>query len=345
MANFKLTDLIDMKTLQTIQDGFSDATGLAAFTVDENGRTITTQSNPTDFCLRYTKGSRLGADRCAECDRSGMEKARRSGKVAVYECHAGLMAFCAPININGVQLGYIIGGQALTEKPNEAKFRKLASDLGINQSMYVEAVNKLKILPRKQIEQRGYFVQLIANIMAEMGEKKLLENQNTTKLLETYAEMTKKIEDAEVIIKNNSANISNMASSFDEISRYAEESARKVKDTGETVKVIQDIAMNTRILGFNASIEASRAKESGKGFGVIAQEVRSLAETSKSSADKIEGTIKSIGDSTNLMNETVKGTSEGFKAACDSLVDITQMLSELSELSARLKSYTNKRFR
>ena len=338
MANYKLTDLIDLKTLQTSQDGFSDATGLAAFTVDENGKSVTVTSNPTDFCSKLTKSTRIGSDRCAECDRSGIDKARRTGKVCVYECHAGLMAFCAPIEINGTQLGYIIGGQALTEAPNEAKFRKLALDLGVNHGMYVDAVNKVKILPRKQIEQRANFVQLIANILSEMGAKKQQETSSTTKFLETYSEMAKKIENAETLIRDNSESISKLAVSFDEINKCAEDSAHKVKDTKETVKVIQDIAMNTRILGFNASIEASRAKESGKGFGVIAQEVRNLAEVSKSSADKIEDTIKSIGDSTDLMNETVQKTATGFNAACDSLMEITKLLSELSELSKSLKA-------
>ena len=55
MADVKLLDLIDRETLQTIQDGFSNATGMAALTVDLDGP-VTNLSNPTDFCMKLTRG-------------------------------------------------------------------------------------------------------------------------------------------------------------------------------------------------------------------------------------------------------------------------------------------------
>ena len=87
--------------------------------------------------------------------------------------------------------------------------------------------------------------------------------------------------------------------------------------------------MNTRILGFNASIEASRAKESGKGFGVIAQEVRSLADTSKSSADKIESKMKAIGGFASQLDESV---SSAKKMMEDSLKDMQELCSVVGKL-------------
>ena len=73
--------------------------------------------------------------------------------------------------------------------------------------------------------------------------------------------------------------------------------------------------MNTRILGFNAYIEAARAKEYGKSFGVITQEIRDLADRSKESADKIEDSMTNINGFSRQIDTQVKNT-EGFLTDC-----------------------------
>ena len=91
--------------------------------------------------------------------------------------------------------------------------------------------------------------------------------------------------------------------------------------------------MNTRILGFNASIEASRAKESGKGFGVIAQEVRSLADVSKNSAEKIEEIIQSITETTSQIRTTIMETSNAVTQTFESMNSMTELLEKMKNLS------------
>lgn len=66
-----LTDLIDIRTLQRIQDGFSAYTKMASITADANGIPITKESRFTDFCINLTRKSVLGCKRCNECDRAG----------------------------------------------------------------------------------------------------------------------------------------------------------------------------------------------------------------------------------------------------------------------------------
>jgi len=144
-------------------------------------------------------------------------------------------------------------------------------------------------------------------------------------------ELSARIREIEELIEANSANNQKLYESFENLTRIAENSVKKVTDTKDTVKVIQDIAMNTRILGFNASIEASRAKESGKGFGVIAQEVRSLADVSKSSADKIVDTIQAIGADTDEIVHYIKTTSEIVEKNIEYTRSIAELLKEISQ--------------
>ncbi len=145
------------------------------------------------------------------------------------------------------------------------------------------------------------------------------------------ADLSGRIKEIEELIEANSANNQKLYENFEALTKIAENSVKKVTDTKDTVKVIQDIAMNTRILGFNASIEASRAKESGKGFGVIAQEVRSLADVSKSSADKIVDTIQAIGADTDEIAHYIKTTSEIVQKNIEYTRSIAELLKEISQ--------------
>lgn len=147
------------------------------------------------------------------------------------------------------------------------------------------------------------------------------------------ASAAEKIAQAEEIVDGTIKRINTLAKTFESVNKIAEDTAAEVASTKGTVKVIQDIALNTKILGFNASIEASRAKESGKGFGVIAQEVRNLAETSKASADKIEKTMQHIGDYSQGMNEEVMNTKEVVDKCIADLSGFAELLGEIKNMS------------
>lgn len=139
--------------------------------------------------------------------------------------------------------------------------------------------------------------------------------------------------EAEKLINENNAKVSQLAKDFDQLIKLSDTAKQQLENTSETVKVIQNIALNTRILGFNASIEASRAKESGKGFGVIAQEVRSLADVSKTSAEKIEEIIESISEIANEIHTTVISTNDTVKTAFGNMNNMNTLLGQMKEIS------------
>ncbi|MDE6320314.1 MAG: PocR ligand-binding domain-containing protein, partial [Lachnospiraceae bacterium] len=68
---YNLTDLIDLETLQKVQDAFSDMSGIAAVITDVNGVAITESSGVSDFCTKHIRSTEIGRTQCAKCDRMG----------------------------------------------------------------------------------------------------------------------------------------------------------------------------------------------------------------------------------------------------------------------------------
>lgn len=334
MADLKLTDLISVKVLQDIQDGFAALTGMAALTTDEKGNPVTKGSNFTEFCMELTRKCPEGSRRCAECDKSGGEKTKYTQKAAAYDCHAGLVDFAAPIVVNGQMIGSFIGGQVLTEEPDEEKFRATARELDIDEDKYVAAVKKVKVLDKKKIDAAADFLCTIAGLLSQSAYDNYIVKQNNAGLTSLSKSMYSKVADAHSNIEATERKINNLSTAFDNLEKIADDSEVEVGKTTNTLKQIQDIAMNTKILGFNASIEASRAKEAGKGFGVIAQEVRSLAETSKSSADSIQGAMLRITEQTQSMNEQIKQTRVIITQCLDDLKNFSSLLDEIQNMKS-----------
>ncbi|MBE5991013.1 MAG: chemotaxis protein [Paenibacillaceae bacterium] len=150
---------IDLKALQSIQDQFSEATGLAAIAVDAEGNYITKGSNFTEFCMKYTRNSEEGLKRCEACDKEG------SG---AYFCHAGLMDFSSDIVVKGEKVGAIIGGQVLPSQPDEEKFRTIARELGINEEEYIRALRKVPVRSEATIKAAAQMLGSIVNQLVNM---------------------------------------------------------------------------------------------------------------------------------------------------------------------------------
>ena len=196
IENITLLDVIDRRTLQNLQDAFAAATGMAALATDENGP-VTEGSNFTDFCMKLTRKSRVGAEQCNRCDLKGGEEASRTGKPSVYYCSNGLMDFAAPVIVNGKHIGSLIGGQVLPEAPDEAKFRKIADELGIDQNEYIAALKKVKIVPKRQIEAAANLLWQMANSLSEVGYQRLVATESQKNKENTVKAVDQKFDEIE----------------------------------------------------------------------------------------------------------------------------------------------------
>ena len=158
----------------------------------------------------------------------------------------------------------------------------------------------------------------------------------------------------EALTTNGQQLMSTTLSQMNTIDDIVHDAVKKVESLNEQskeitnlVSVISDIANQTNLLALNAAIEAARAGEHGKGFAVVADEVRKLAEQVKYSVSDITSIVEVIQDETNIVTtslhagyeEVKKGTAEmtTTNATFDNIFDaVVAMRTNIRDISSNL---------
>lgn len=168
-------------------------------------------------------------------------------------------------------------------------------------------------LSNKQKDKLEGYVHLIENAITTAENLKSASSKTKQNAQNVSSKVNMSLDFSQKEKETVRANIEKMITLRQKIQIIAElilELSEHTQQIGDTIGIIEDIAEQTNMLALNAAVEAARAGENGKGFSVVASEIRKLADESKQATTKITSLIKDIQQAT---NSTVMATEEGSK--------------------------------
>lgn len=145
------------------------------------------------------------------------------------------------------------------------------------------------------------------------------------------------------VVSNTVDSISSLAGQIDNAANSIDKVSTDSQEIGRVLDVISGIAEQTNLLALNAAIEAARAGEQGRGFAVVADEVRSLASRTESSTQEIKAMIDSLQDSSkqavdimSLSKEQAESSVQNAQSAGQALDQITTSISTINDMAAQI---------
>lgn len=130
-----------------------------------------------------------------------------------------------------------------------------------------------------------------------------------------------------------------LAATSNDIHEYSSHATKNVETINEVVSFIKNIATQTNLLGLNAAIEAARAGQHGKGFSIVANEVRKLSLDSAKATENIETVIEQIKQSLISMNEGLANIKTAANSQAEFTEDYASLVEKVSQITDQIEQY------
>lgn len=178
------------------------------------------------------------------------------------------------------------------------------------------------------------------SIIGSIGIGLSIDNQvRLTEIAEQFVATTQEISAS---TEELTASSEGFISYMEHLSKAQTSMLQQVENTEKILEMINNIAKNTRILGFNAGIEAARSGEYGKGFGVVAKEITKLADQSSDSVNDIHELINILKEKVEEVRTIVEDTYELSKDQNKSTEEISDAIQQLSSVAEDIEVMSKK---
>ncbi|MBA4372356.1 MAG: hypothetical protein C0402_05790 [Thermodesulfovibrio sp.] len=188
------------------------------------------------------------------------------------------------------------------------------------------------------IEEQSQRASQIATSTAEMSQTVIDIARNATSIASSAQDSTKVAQEGRSIVSRSVEEVKEIADAVKHLAGLVMSLGERSKQIGDIISVIKDIADQTNLLALNAAIEAARAGEQGRGFAVVADEVRKLAERTTKATSEIGGMIGTIQSEVALAVKSMGEASIGVETGVHDVTLAGESLSNIVESVVSLQN-------